>query len=384
MKLQSVYDINVRHLIFNITQTLKLLSFWFFFLMVFGEAALRIIGYQPGVFLQPRELQNNWVNLDGEKPTLLNLFQPDSFGLFKATVPPPALEMEDSNYYLLSEKLAQSRFNSDGFRSCEFNHSAENKTTVLFIGDSFTFGFDAQPFDRSFVDLVGQINPCIHALNAGIPGADLATYAKVADLYIPKVQPDIVIVCLYVNDMVFYPKKIIPGEINDIYMTDKGVLFKENNFYKKDSIQVFDNHEEAYRALLSDFTTNYIQPKRLKWILEHSVLLAQVYEWLDLSWSQRFGTIYEKVNHAQYYTEQIKETAIANGAVPIFTIIPHRSNLDKADNLELFQQMVTDTLYFPKGIAESHYGTSPRIHFNNRGHQFYAQFLNEVLEGLAY
>ena len=187
-------------------------------------------------------------------------------------------------------------------------------------------------------------------------------------------------VCLYVNDPVYYDKKIQAGQVNNIYLTDKGVLFKENNQYSKDEIQVFSTPQEAYDALLSEYTTTYISPPFLKWVIERSVFLAQVYEWTDLPLHQEFGTILPKVDHSKQYTQQIKDIAAVNGAKVIFTIIPHQRDLDQDRNVAFFQQMVEDTVYFPEGIRSAHYQKMPRIHFNNAGHQFYAEFLDRLLK----
>ena len=367
----------------TLIKTLKLLCFWLVFTLLIGEIVLRILGFQSGVLLQPRELKQNWVHLDGGKPGLIGLFKPDSSGLLKPSLPLSNADGLDSFLYAsLYKKLLNTPINADGFRGLPFDTFPEGKTKVLFLGDSFTFGFDATPFEHSFVDQIGVLNPCIYPLNGGIPGGDLATYAKVAELYIPTIKPDIVVTCLYANDMVYYPKTLAPDQVNNIFMTDKGVLFKENNFYKKDSILVFADENEAYQALLSEYTTRYISPIALKWILEKSVFLAQFYEWLDISCHQHFGTAAKKENYSKKYTNQIISLAKEYDALTLFTIIPHRSDLNPGRNREFFQQMVTDEslLHFPNDINLKHYGTAPRIHFNNEGHSFYAKFLSKLLE----
>ena len=365
----------------NRFDTFKLVAFWMFFILLTGEIVLRFLGYQEGILLQPQEIKNTWVNLDGGTPALIHLFEPDSFGLLKPKMPLSTAVMVDSLVYIpLKEKLVKTQINQDGFRSHEFNCLPKDKIKVLFIGDSFVFGFDANPFDHSFVDQLGRINPNLYPLNAGIPGGDLATYATVAEQYIPKIKPQFVITCLYTNDLVYYPKELTPCQVNNIFMTDKGILFKENYQYKKDSIQVFANHVEAYNALISEYTTRYITPKKLKWILDRSVFLAQCYEWLDIRCHKRFGTIKKKENHSGSYTQRIKDIAEANGAMPIFTIIPHQKNVDQEKNIKFFKQMTEDSLYFPVGINKNHYQAPPRIHFNNSGHQFYAEFLNDLIK----
>lgn len=364
----------------KLIKPLKLFSFWVVFFLFFAEITMRLLGYQPGILLQPQELKNTWINLDGGAPELIDLFEPDSFGLLKPKIPLSNVVLSDSLIYLpIKEKLCKTRINKNGFRGNEFDHIPEDKIKILFLGDSFTFGFDASPFDSCFVDQLEKLNPCFYTLNGGIPGGDLATYAKVAELLIPRVKPHIVVTSLYTNDLVYYHKEMIPDQINDIYMTNKGVLFKENYQYKKDSIQVFASHKEAYQALLSEYTTRYISPPALRWLLERSVFLAQIYEWLDIRCHQRFGNIKKRENYSKVYTHRIKEIAEHHGAISIFTIIPHRSNLDPEKNLTYFRQMVEDAPDFPKGIQVHHYGAAPRIHFNNSGHSFYANFLHDLI-----
>jgi len=112
--------------------------------------------------------------------------------------------------------------NSNGFPSREFSDTTKGDR-VLFVGDSYTWGASATD-TNSFVQLVE--NAGFVTYNTGIPGADLAQYLRVAEVYIPQIKPEVVYLgfCMD-NDFIYAERNIytqhlgfdVSGKIHGVY-----------------------------------------------------------------------------------------------------------------------------------------------------------------------
>jgi len=72
-----------------------------------------------------------------------------------------------SNSAVTTARTIHAKHNSLGFRDVEFER--DSRPTVLFIGDSFVWGVDAEVGER-FTDLLGKRLPGLHIVNAGVSG----------------------------------------------------------------------------------------------------------------------------------------------------------------------------------------------------------------------
>lgn len=112
--------------------------------------------------------------------------------------------------------------NPQGFRSIPFQNHSTSKTKVLLLGDSFTWGHSATHLSQSFADLL--ISRGFAVYNSGLSATDPAQYEAVARQYIPIIQPDAVVVNLFLgNDIMKFIRPIEPGKPL-LYVTNAGVL----------------------------------------------------------------------------------------------------------------------------------------------------------------
>src|SRR6185503_15897694 len=133
------------------------------------EVALRIAfavkGYPVGM------LAPSWLAF---KPVdslqVWNSFYMDENGIYRA-----------GRDYWNQQSQSAWKINSEGFRGREFIPDTLNDsaTSLLFIGDSYTWGAHATPPDSCFVDLLSRDKSFI-CYNAGVPGTDPAQYLQVA------------------------------------------------------------------------------------------------------------------------------------------------------------------------------------------------------------
>jgi hypothetical protein len=120
----------------------------------------------------------------------------DSLGIFKAL---PDSFNHRTGYHV----------NSWGFRGAEFDLTDSSRQKIMLIGDSFTWGAHADPIDSSFADRLRS--PDRQILNFGIPGTNPDQYERIAQRYIPIVNPDVICVFFYMkNDAMPWPNDVVP------------------------------------------------------------------------------------------------------------------------------------------------------------------------------
>jgi hypothetical protein len=94
-------------------------------------------------------------------------------------------------------RTVKSNHNSLGMRDIEVDPAASS--TILFLGDSLTWGFDVEPEER-FSDLLRPNLPSVQILNAGIVGYGTdQEYLQLLRLW-PHVRPNIVILMFCVGN----------------------------------------------------------------------------------------------------------------------------------------------------------------------------------------
>ncbi|MCB9231760.1 MAG: SGNH/GDSL hydrolase family protein [Bacteroidia bacterium] len=135
-----------------------------------------------------------------------SLFIADESGIMKANPRiwnSPHNEFARENHYSI---------NSEGFRSVEFLPDSlrdSSKTTLLLLGDSFTWGSSADPIDSCFADRLSQAGYQVY--NTGIGGTDPLQYLLVAQKYLPRLRPDRCLLFYALdNDQMRFPRKPIP------------------------------------------------------------------------------------------------------------------------------------------------------------------------------
>lgn len=137
----------------------------------------------------------------------------DYVALFKKKSPPSEIEQAYINF-------VQNPINAEGFRSIPFKNYETDKTKLFLLGDSFTWGLNVDPITNSFPDLLTAKGYAV--FNSGIVGADPAQYLAIAEKYIPRVKPDVVVVNYFLgNDHLHYHRQATEGEFI-YYLTNEG------------------------------------------------------------------------------------------------------------------------------------------------------------------
>ena len=358
-----------------------------------SESLLRILKFQPGVLMPPKEIREMALNFS-DTLYVLEAFIPDSLGVMKynPTYDTSSFDTDFSQFLpelrmRIKKHILNVPINSDGFQDDEFtSKDTLGKKKVLLLGDSFTWGYSADPIANSFSNLLGKEEGFV-TYNLGVPGSDLATYLKLSEVYTPIIKPDFVIINFYVsNDFLYYRKILKKFKYSDIYPTNVGAFLSMNyETIGKDSIEVFDSYTDAYNHAAQKYTwkgeTNYV----LQHTLKYSALIAQivriVYGYYEPHVNSTFLPAEDCTREYLLRTDSICNS---NGAVLLLAVINNGNSDNTAEIEECKKHFGNFPFYMPDNIRKpDDFFPSPDGHFNNTGHKKYEQFLLDILEGLA-
>ncbi len=345
----------------------KTLFLSFFLLFVFVEIVSRIVfaakDYRVGSLIP------SWWNFE-KVDTLITerVYFTDEKGIFKTR----HSNWEKGRYII----------NNDGFRGREFVRTPADsfKSSILFIGDSFTWGLNASPIQNCFVDLIDRESYYL-CFNGGIPGADPAQYELIASQYVPKLKPDFVIVIIYIaNDLMDEPRRIIPGR--DLYFqTNAGWL---PSFYMG---QYFASAQESYDYACKTFlTVNPLKELLMKTAIGTAIFSASLRIKEHRNWRNK---IQSPVTNE--YLKGIKAICEENESrLLVFVIPPVQTDVNSSFSSDpdtyikkkytaLVQGLESEIYVLP--MSKEHYQSIADGHFNNEGHRIAAGFIRLKLLG---
>lgn len=272
-------------------------------------------------------------------------------------------------------------FNAEGFRSIAFKKHKTKRKRIFIIGDSFVYGMSANPFYNSFYDLLLSQGYMVYA--AGIPGTDPAQYAAIAQKYVPLLKPDQVIVCFFSgNDLMPFkrePKQDEPHE----YITNAG-------FYQSNINGKCFNAREAYDRYLASINI----PASKNWVDNAmsqtaigSILWGVLFS-KNILPIETYPSMAEQISNTKIYTDKISEVCTAEIVPLAIVALPNTT----AENTNQQKFLLQDTAvlhslfghdyYYPSSFEVSKHFPKNDYHFNNAGHQLFADYLKRIIDTL--
>jgi len=280
----------------------------------------------------------------------------------------------------------QHPFNQEGFRSIAFKKYNSRRKKVLLIGDSFVYGMDAEPRYNCFADILLARGYIVYS--AGIPGTDPAQYAAIAQKYIPLLRPDLVIVCFYEgNDYMPFARMPASDQPHE-YITNSGLL-------ESTPLGKYLNPHQAYDYCKTLVTIPRDESK-FNSLCGKSVLSSMLW-----------GTLYEMkmVKHKEaaradsiiYHAKpdiaftasrmHLIDSTCAAQQVPLdVVVIPdaliprNQSGYFLSIDKNLADQVMGSTGYYtPKNMKRQTDFPKGNYHFNNRGSEKFADFLQALI-----
>lgn len=357
-------------------------------MIILIELVLKATNYKPLSYYLPIEIKNDLINYNSDSVKLLPFYYPDSLGIQKIDLSKyDSNIVSHSNWHRdLYNYIKDSKFNEEGFRTNTFINMPLNKTRVMFIGDSYVFGYEAIPITNSFVDIIQKKDTNLYCLNLGIGSLDLAGYEAIAKNYVPKLKPAIVACFIYANDFIYYNKKLDSYKINDVYLTYQGVLLKDNNNYSKNQVQVYETENDAYLDFKSK--NNFFTSNNTNSINRFLFYNSRIYSLLKRrsiksNDSRIKYKLYKKKNTSPLYLKNISDICNKNNAKLLVFLIPNLNNKTSLTEKELYEENLKSNqhLYYPENLNAADY-VGPYQHFNNKGYKKYADFVYNVLDSL--
>ena len=286
-------------------------------------------------------------------------FFTDGDGIFRAMTPPGAGD-------------GGTVINSSGFRGNEFAPLRTQRTSVFFIGDSFTWGASAMPVTESFPDRVERSG--YHVWNGGMPGTDPQQYALLAEKYVPRLKPDVTAICLYLgNDLKNHTVPLLPYR-NLYYDTGGGFIrgYDDRGRYFADANQALDYLKKqkcgCTRGLFEAF-------------LYKTVVGKAVYGFFHMGSRLRPDPERKWVVEC---LERIDRVCQASGSRFLLFLIPNKTAKRNDRNLRLVDSFPAVVYHYPRNFVCADYCLDPDNHFNNQGHGKFADFILNVLKAEGY
>ena len=338
-------------------------------LFLIAEIVLRLMGYEPGfVGADPGE----YLNL--QKVETLEEFDyyfTDSAGIYRAKTGP--LSYDSTIVH-----------NEDGFRSIPFTKVETEKTKLLLLGDSFTWGASAKPISECFANKIAEKGYLCY--NSGIPGTEPNQYAKIAEHYAPILEPDITCLFFFMGNDIM-DLKIEPEPFHNKYhITNAGWL---NPYIDGEWVGDFQETYDYY-FLRYEIPTG---ESWFNWLCSLTVVTTKV--WQGIRWTHLLPHPYHpKVAQAMErrnqrksaipisydYLVRSKDAAEKAGSKFYLFVIPQHDKLGQdieSKHPDLFRDL---TYYLPETLEKSDYNDWPDGHLNNTGHQKYADFVLSILQ----
>ncbi len=279
-----------------------------------------------------------------------------------------------------------SPINEDGFRSIAFKNYKTDKKKILLLGDSFTWGHVTDNKTSSFADVLAAQGHVV--FNTGITATDIPQYWVVAEKYIEKLEPDVVIANVYMGNDIAEHERIPHKDVPVYYVTNAGFL---NSFSEGLSLRTADS---IYQHLLGRMSIPEQDKNYFNWFMGKSRVTTQLWPILTNfsslnvgPWPAPVELAYNKVvkdNYVGYsvnrkYLQKIENLAQQHNSRFIAAIIP------QVINLAITQEELNTLLdhypnwYKPDILITEDYTEGYDGHFNESGHRKFGLYLDSLI-----
>ena len=248
----------------------------------------------------------------------------------------------------------------------------DERPRLLFLGDSFTFGWAAD-IGKSYVETIKANLPQSVIWNMGMPGNGTDRAWTLFQMYAPSLRPQITVLGFYMND--FDDNKRQPLNeriIGRRFAWRYGIVASRNGIK-------LDAHTTYYYVHGLAPPTNGIQ----EWI-GHTRLGALAMKTIDLVNRRRKGRVLDPAATREYL-RLLREAAAAQDTALLVLLIPFRSDIASPGlryqtALRLFEELEMPYLPLIHALdAERDYDLPGNSHWNSAGHQKVGAMLSDCL-----
>lgn len=252
----------------------------------------------------------------------------------------------------------------------------DERTRILFLGDSFTFGLSAD-IGKSYVEIIKANFPQSVIWNMGVPGTGTSHAWSLFQMYAPVLRPQIAILGFFINDF-RESEAALNGStrIRDMFAWRYGFIVPKN-------VMKLDAHSIYYYMHGVAPPANGIQRT-----VGNTRLGALTLKMIDIAHRTWGGEKSVQVDVTREYLRLLREAAAARDTALLVLLIPRRADVPPAPAagiryqtaLRLLEELEMPYLAPIHALdAKLDYHPPGDLHWNTAGHQKVGAMLSDCL-----
>ena len=310
--------------------------------------------------------------------------------------PAPWWTCEDPACHYVQDEMAKAcesgsmsgRFcavNAQGFHDSQdfvYRPALENQTRILALGDSFTFGEDAD-IGKSYVDSLEAGGPRRVVWNTGIFGVGTNQAVAAFEMFAPVLKPHLTIYGFYVND---FFDNLFPVDGYFLGIDENGDVVKLQRYH----LDPWGNVSELETQSLLYYRWRGVEaPANEFERLLGSTRLGSVFigaidqlgKQLGIAQKTHFG---RQVALTRGYLQALRDASAAQDSELLIMLIPRKTDLRQPGTefqqaVKLFEEFGISYI-MPIEILDAKDDYAADWHWNNRGHQKVGVLLSDCVD----
>lgn len=278
--------------------------------------------------------------------------------------------------------------NAQGFHDSQdfvYSQAHENQTRIMALGDSFTFGVDAD-IGKSYVETLEAGGVQRMVWNSGIFSVGTNQALAAFEMFAPVLKPQLTIYGFYVNDFfdnLFPVDGYFLGidENGDMVTLQKYHLDPWGNVTKLETQSLLYYRWRGVEAPANEFE------RLLGSTCLGSVFISaidQLGKQLGIAQMTHFG---RQVDLTRQYLRSLRDASAVLDSELLIMLIPKKTELRKPGSayrqaVKLFEELGISYLV-PIEILDAETDYAPDWHWNNRGHQKVGALLSDCVDKFA-
>jgi len=275
--------------------------------------------------------------------------------------------------------------NKQGFHDSQdfvYSPALDSHTRILALGDSFTFGEDAD-IGKSYVETLEAGGPRRVVWNTGIFGVGTNQALAAFEMFAPVLKPQLTIYGFYVND---FFDNLVPvdgyflgiDEKGDVVTLQKYHLDPWGNVTKLETQSLLYYRWRGVEAPTNEFE-RLLGSTRLGSVFISAI--DQLGKQLGIAQMTHFR---RQVELTRGYLQALRDASAAQGSELLILLIPKKTDLRQPGTeyrqaVALFEELGISYI-MPIEILDAETDYAPDWHWNNRGHQKVGALLSDCVD----
>ncbi len=278
--------------------------------------------------------------------------------------------------------------NQQGFHDSQdfvFSPALEGRTRVLALGDSFTFGEEAD-IGKSYVETIEARLPGTEVWNTGIFGVGTNQALAAFQMFAPIMQPHLTIYGFYTND---FFDNLFPVDGYFVGITEAGEVVKLQQYHLDPwgNVTKLENQRMLYYRW-SGVEAPANEFERLLGATRLGSLFLSAVDTLgkQLQFAQQ-AQFNRKLELTRAYLRELRDASEAQGSQLLVMLIPRYTDLGRPGDefrlaIALFEELGI-SYFSPRDALDAATDYAPDWHWNNAGHQKVGALLSDCIQALS-